>query len=385
MFRVPTHVAFGTGSLDRLPDVVRKLDVSRVVLVHGAGIGTTGWPERVMALLREADAEVQVYDTVECNPRDTTVDRIADLARAKNCEAVIGVGGGSTLDAAKAAAMLATNPGLCRDFEGPERYDNLPLPFIAVPTTCGSGSEVTWVSVINRLDERRKISVKGEAMFPSMALVDPDLLTTLPRSLIASTGADALTHAIEAYACRASNPLSDALAEKSVALLFEYLERAVTDISGDHPAREQVMRASLLAGMAFGNADVASVHCLSESIGGVLPEAPHGVANAVLLTAVLRFQIEAVVDRLEGLGATMQPARSEATGVGSERGAEGFVTALDMLFDSIGIPQFEALGLAEHEFPLVAELAQTNGSNASSPRPMTARDYREILETVAST
>lgn len=385
MFRVPTHVAFGTGSLDRLPDVMRKLDVPRVVLVHGAGIGATSWPERVVALLRKANAEVQVYDTVESNPRDTTVDRIADLARAKGCDAVIGVGGGSTLDAAKGAAMLATNPGLCRDFEGPERYNNLPLPFIAVPTTCGSGSEVTWVSVINRLDQRRKISVKGEAMFPSVALVDPDVLTTLPRHLVASTGADALTHAIEAYVCRASNPVSDALAEKAIALLFIHLERAVLDISRDQLAREQVMRASLLAGMAFGNADVASVHCLSESIGGVLPDAPHGLANAVLLTAVLRFQMEAVMDRLEGLGATIQPARNEATGVGGERGAEGLVTALDRLFQSIGIPKFETLGLAEREFPLVAELAQANGSNASSPRPMAARDYREILETVAST
>jgi alcohol dehydrogenase len=155
VFRVPTHVWFGTGSLDHLPEVVSELDASRVVLAHGSGIGATGWPERVLTLLCQAGADVQVYDTVESNPRDTTVDRLANLARTERSQTVIGVGGGSTLDAAKAAAMLATNPGRCRDFEGPNRYENPPLPFIAVPTSCGSGSEVTWVSVINRLDERR--------------------------------------------------------------------------------------------------------------------------------------------------------------------------------------------------------------------------------------
>ncbi len=193
-----------------------------------------------------------------------------------------------------------------------------------------------------------------------------------------------MTHAIEAYVCRASNPVSDALAEKAIELLFAYLERAVMNISGDRLAREEVMRASLLAGMAFGNADVSSVHCLSESIGGVRPDAPHGVANAVLLTPVLRFQMESIRNRLNELGETIRAGRGEPTGDRGNGKAEGFMRGLASLLQTVGIPGFETLGLPEEEFRLVAELAAVNGSNASSPQPMAAPDYLQILKTAAS-
>ena len=141
-------------------------------------------------------------------------------------------------DAAKAAAMLLPNGGSCRDYEGKNRFTRAPLPFVAIPTTCGTGSEVTWVAVITDPDRSWKMSLKGDGMFPDWALVDADLIATLPASLVAWTGLDALTHALEATTCRAANPASDALAEKAISLLLRYLRRAVADVAGDAEARE---------------------------------------------------------------------------------------------------------------------------------------------------
>ncbi|PYQ63257.1 MAG: 1,3-propanediol dehydrogenase, partial [Acidobacteria bacterium] len=267
-FRVPTRVLLAPGALVRLPEIVAGYQPGRVLMVTDSGIEETGIPERVWQALAENEIEAITFDDVEPNPRASTVDRLADWGREEGVSLVLGIGGGSVLDAAKAAAMVITNGGAAASYEGRDRYTEKPLPFLAVPTTCGTGSEVTWVSVLTVEERHAKISVKGETMFPDWAIVDADLLRTLPGRLVAWTGADALTHALEAATCRLANPVSDALAEKAISLLLKYLRRAAADIAGDAEAREAVMRASTLAGLAFGNADVAAVHCLSETLGG---------------------------------------------------------------------------------------------------------------------
>ncbi|MFL6233324.1 MAG: iron-containing alcohol dehydrogenase, partial [Thermoanaerobaculia bacterium] len=307
---------------------------------------------------------------VEPNPRAFTVDRLAAWGREEGATLVVGVGGGSVLDAAKAAAMVITNGGSAADYEGPNRFTEKPLPFIAIPTTCGTGSEVTWVSVLTVEERHAKISVKGEGMFPDWAIVDADLIRTLPGRLVAWTGADALTHAVEAATCRLANPVSDALAEKAVALLLKYLRRAAADISGDAEAREAVMRASTLAGLAFGNADVAAVHCLSETLGGRW-NLPHGLANAVLLLPVLRYNLAACTDKLASLDIALPP--------GSGTGAEGVLRAIEELVRDLGIPQFRELGIPEDTYPWIAERAAQNGSNASNAREMGVAEYLELL------
>ena len=262
-YRMPTRVHIAPGCRERLPEVAASLGLDRVLLVVDPGLEATPWPEEVRRLLDDAGVGSQTFDQVEPNPRTATAARIAAGLSAGGSGGVVALGGGSVLDAAKAAAMLATNRGSAEDYEGANRYSIPPLPMIAIPTTCGTGSEVTWVSVLSHEASRRKISVKGETMFPDQALVDADLIATLPRDLIAWTGLDALTHALEATTCILANPVSDALAEKAIVLLFEYLERAADDVEGDGEAREAVMRASTVAGLAFSNADVAGVHCLS--------------------------------------------------------------------------------------------------------------------------
>jgi alcohol dehydrogenase len=369
-FRVPTRVLMAPGCLGRLPEIVAGYAPERVLMVTDPGIEETGLPERVWEALAEIQIEAITFDDVEPNPRASTVDRLAEWGREEGASLVLGVGGGSVLDAAKAAALMITNSGRVADYEGLDRYAEKPLPFLAVPTTCGTGSEVTWVSVLTVEERQAKISVKGETMFPDWAIVDADLLRTLPGRLVAWTGADALTHAVEAATCRVANPVSDALAEKAVSLLLRYLRRAAADIAGDAEAREAVMRASTLAGLAFGNADVAAVHCLSETLGGRW-NLPHGLANAVLLAPVTRYNLAACADKLATLEAVLPP--------GSGKGAEGVLQAIEDLVRDLGIPQFRDLGIPATDHPWIAERAARNGSNASNPREMGAEQYLELL------
>jgi alcohol dehydrogenase len=358
------------GCLDQLPEIVAGYAPERVLMVTDPGIEETGCPERVWQALAEREIEAITFDDVEPNPRAATVDRLAKWGKEEGASLVLGIGGGSVLDAAKAAAMMMTNGGSVMDYAGRDRYAEKPLPFIAVPTTCGTGSEVTWVSVLTVPERHAKISVKGETMFPDWAIVDADLLVSLPGRLVAWTGADALTHAIEATTCRIANPVSDALAEKAIALLLKYLRRAAFDIAGDPEAREAVMRASTLAGLAFGNADVAAVHCLSETLGGRW-NLPHGLANAVLLAPVTRYNLEACENELAKLESVLPP--------GSAPGAEGVLQAIEELVRDLGIPQFRDLKIPEDAHPWIAERAAQNGSNASNAREMGMEQYLELL------
>ena len=349
------------------------------MFVTDAGLCGTQWFDVFSALLREADVVVDVFDEVEPNPRTRTAARAAAMARSRGVDGVVGVGGGSVLDAAKAVAMLVRNPGReVAEFAGRERFDARPVPFVAVPTTCGTGSEVTWVSVLTDEVNATKISIKGEAMFPTQALVDADVIATLPPHLIAWTGLDALTHAVEATIGRAANPVSDALAESAIRGLFTYLPRCVADPHTDRLAREAVMRASTIAGLAFGNADVGAVHCLSESLGGMYDVA-HGLANAILLAPVLRDHGESVRPRLAALSKLVPDELRQS--VRAEDDAGVFVDAVDSLVRMLDIPAFQSLGVPAADYPRLAAAAEANGSNPSNPRPtvMVAADYLEIV------
>lgn len=370
-FRVPTKTVVEPGCFDRLPEVARELTSGRgggrALLVTDRGLAATPWPEVAEAALRGAGFDVLLEDGIETNPRHETIDAVAARAREAEVSLVVGLGGGSVLDAAKAAAILVPNGGSIVDYEGRDRFSRPSLPFVAIPTTCGTGSEVTWVSVVTHAERRAKLSVKGEGMFPAWALVDADLVATLPGRLVAWTGMDALTHALEAYVSRRANPVSDALAEKAVELCFAYLRRAAAAPAGDAEARQAMMLASTLAGMAFGSSDVGAVHCLSETLGG-LYDVPHGLANAVLLGPVLRYSLEAAGPKLEGLAAARGP-----------EGADRVVVEVEALVRDLSIPSFAALGVPRADFPEIARRAVANGSNPSHPRPMTEESYLEVL------
>ncbi|MFN7962165.1 MAG: iron-containing alcohol dehydrogenase [Thermoanaerobaculia bacterium] len=378
-FRSPTRTFLEPGCLVRLPEVAAELSAQRLLLVVDPGLAATPWPERARGSLLEVGLAVETFQEVEANPRAETVERIASAVSAFEADGVVGLGGGSVLDAAKAAAMLATNPGRLVDFEGRNRFSRPALPFIAIPTTCGTGSEVTWVSVITVPERRAKVSVKGDGMYPRVALVDAELLASLPGRLVAWTGADALTHALEATTGLVSNPASDALAAEAIELLWRYLPRAARDIAGDGEARRAVATASTLAGLAFGSADVAAVHCLSETLGG-LYDLPHGLTNAVLLSPVLASHDKAVEARLAELA-----ERLDLVGEARSRraAARRFLACLGEWLEDLEIPDFTALEVPEQDFDEIARRSAANGSNGSNPRPMGPAEYRQILERLA--
>lgn len=375
-YRMPTRVHIEPGCLERLPEATRQLYMDRVLLVVDPGLAATEWPAKAQYLLDAVALPNIVFDRVDPNPRTETVTELAGILREESITGVVALGGGSALDAGKAAAMLATNELKIEQYEGKDRYANPPLPFIAIPTTCGTGSEVTWVSVLSHQATRSKISIKGESMFPDQALVDADLLTTLPPRLVAWTALDALTHSIEATISTAANPVSDALAEKAIALIFRYLHQAAADIVGDFEAREAIMRASTLAGLAFGNADVAAVHCLSEGLGGMYDFA-HGLLNAQLLRPVLQYHRPVIEHRLSDL-ARLLPI--PYTGDSSSEGADHFFAQLEALEKGCDLPPITSLKIPIEDFPRIAERAVRNGSNRSNPQPMSAGSYLEILE-----
>ncbi|MEM8964053.1 MAG: iron-containing alcohol dehydrogenase [Acidobacteriota bacterium] len=375
-FRLPTHVHIAPGASQHLADVTKSLDARRVLFVFDPGLAATDHPQRMQKDLADAGVHVESFDAIEPNPRTTTAEAAGALAAEHKLEAVIGLGGGSTLDAAKAAAMLATNPGPAASFAGVGKYHSRPLPFIAIPTTCGTGSEVTWVSVLSDPSRRTKVSVKGLGMFPDQALVDADLLRTLPTALVKWTALDALTHALEAYTCNRANPVSDILAERAIVSIWRFIGRAAADIEGDDEARARIMQASTVAGISFGNADVASVHCLSESLGG-LYDLPHGKTNAILLYPLLQFNRPYIDARLARLFELIEPDADVKTDVVHR--ADFFMEELLTLLTGLDVPHFSTLEVPTDDYPMIAAQAAANNSNSSNAKKMTASKYETLL------
>jgi len=369
-FQVPTKVYFGPGKITQLKDIVEaELQATRLLLVTDKGIRESGIAEKVTSLF----PDIPVFDEIEQNPKHPTIDKAGNLARELRPGLIIGLGGGSALDAAKAVALLATNPGSIEDYEGRARYKTPPLPVLAIPTTCGTASEVTWVAVITHTGRKFKMSIKGPLMFPAVALVDPDLLATLPASLVASTGMDALTHAIEAYTVKPATYITDIFARASLKYIFQSIEEAYDDIKGNAKAREKIMLGSMLAGFAFGNSDVGAVHCIAESVGSLF-DTPHGAANAIFLPYVMEFNMPvaarrfAEISRLAGIHE-----------VDDYEAAQLLIQKIRNLSRKLKIPSVKEIGLEEMHFPEIAQKSFANNSNPSNPREARAEDYIQIL------
>jgi alcohol dehydrogenase len=376
-FRIATNVQMGNGSSANLISAVRAIGGRRITVVTDPGVRATGMVDRLLEPVLAAGIAVDVDDNVMPNPRDTDCDLGAHRAREHGADLVVAIGGGSPIDQAKAIAMLVTNGGIARDWQMKRPFEVDPLPLIAIPTTAGTGSEVTRVSVITDTRRMFKMTMGDPRMAPAIAFIDPALTVSVPKGTTAATGMDALTHAIEAYTCTVHNPVSDGLALRAMRMIAEHLVPVVDD-GANLAAREGMMYASTIAGMAFGNADVAAVHCISEAIGG-LYDTPHGVANSVFLPWVFAFNVEANVKRHAEV--------AEAIGVGRDGRSDDAVAAegarrLADLGERIGIPRFADLpGVDPADFDRIAEASEANGSTPSNARPITRADYRHILET----
>jgi alcohol dehydrogenase class IV len=374
-FRVATSVQMGNGCSANLLATVRAAGGRRVTVVTDPGVRATGMVERIIEPIKAAGIAVDIDDNVKPNPRDVDCDTGATRAKEHGSNLVVAIGGGSPIDQAKAIAMLVTNGGVALDWQMKRPFEVDPLPLIAIPTTAGTGSEVTRVSVVTDTGRMFKMTMGDPRMAPIVAYVDPALTVSVPKGTTAATGMDALTHAIEAYTCTVHNPVSDGLALRAIRMIAKHLVPVVDD-GGNLAAREGMMYASTIAGMAFGNADVAAVHCISEAIGG-LYDTPHGVANSVFLPWVFDFN--------KGADPRRHADVAEALGIARDGRTDDAVAAegarlLEDLAERIGIPRFADLpGVDPADFDRLAEASEANGSTPSNARPITRADYRHIL------
>lgn len=369
-FEMPTRIEYGMGVVEDLCRETERLDAHRVLIVTDKGVRRAGLDALVVRLLNDAGVEHVIYDGVEPNPKDRNVEEGTALALEHGVDVMVALGGGSPIDCAKAMAVLATHGGRIKQYEGRGKVTRPVLPWIAIPTTAGTGSEVTFSSVITDTENKYKMTVKSPLMAAKVALVDPDLTVTVPPPITAATGVDALTHAIEAYTVTCSEPISDAVALQAIEIIAQHLRGAVRD-GGDRQSRAGMMVGSLLAGIAFSHSDVGSVHCMAESLGGVY-DLPHGVCNAVLLPYVMEYNMNYCRDRYARVAKAMdaQP---------SADGAAAAVDAVKALCADVGLPAFSTLGVKVSDLDFLAKMSAKNGSTPSNPRPMSKEDYMEVF------
>jgi alcohol dehydrogenase len=374
-FSIPTQIQFGPDSSRQAGSVTKSLIASRenatktsVLVIIDPGIKEALWVKGILASIQESGLQYLSFDDVKPNPRDEDVYLAALVIKENNIGAVVAIGGGSTIDTAKTAALLATHGGKVNDYAGWAKVPGPVLPLVVIPTTAGSGSEATCWAVITDSRSHNKLAIGDRHLAPAVALVDPALTLSLPANLTAATGMDVLTHAIEAYLSALSSPVNDLLALEAIRLVAANLRQVVTN-GDDLDAREAMMLASTLGGIVINNADVAGVHCLSESMGS-LYDAPHGLLNAILLPYFMVFWQKGCVERYahiaEAFGAAPNPDEAVAQVITLNRWLK--------------FPSLTEVGVKPRDLQQLAETAASNVSNSSNPIPMVASDYQKILE-----
>lgn len=376
-YHMPTRIQFGVGEAENLPQYLNDMGFKRLLLVTDPGVLKAGLVSPIVERLQKSGIMLEVFDQVAQNPRDTDCLQGAHAFTAMDAAAVLAIGGGSAIDTAKTIALFAKSGGTASEYaDGVLPYHAI-APIICLPTTAGTGSEVTRSAVITESSTHRKMTLKHANMRPSLAVLDPLLTLSLPRAVTAATGVDALVHAIEGFTCTVTNPLSKAYGAQAMPTIIKALPHAVQD-GQNLEARTQMLEGSLLAGLSFGNADVAAVHCLAEALGSVY-DTPHGVANAIFLPHVLRFNAEGHAVLHAELARIMHfasDADSDETAV--QKMIEGIFAYTQKLL----IPLLRDLpNVAPKDFDHLVELAHANGSTPSNVRKISKTDYRTILET----
>ncbi|MCF7916088.1 MAG: iron-containing alcohol dehydrogenase [Spirochaetaceae bacterium] len=372
-FILPTEIEYGSGAAGKLPQELVSRGVGSVLLITDKVILSQAFTTGIVESIAAEDIRVAVYDGVEANPKDRNVEEAATQARNLRADAIVAIGGGSPIDCAKAVSVVAGNEGSVRSFSDSSRIFGEVLPLYTIPTTAGTGSEVTFSSVITDTRDKFKFTIKSPKIAPRVAYIDPLLTHSMPAALTAATGLDALTHAIEAITAKVANPLSDAAALHAIELINAHLVTAVVDPSNAE-ARDGMMTGSLLAGIAFSHSDVAGVHCIAEALGGKY-DAPHGVCNALVLPVMMEYNIDFALERYARI--------AKAMGLKFEEPADGAslaVRRVEQLAEELGLPEFRSLGVQTEDLQELAENSARNGSNKDNPRPMGTDDYLKVLQ-----
>ncbi len=357
----------GEGIAARLADF---LPAGPVLFVTDAALLGLGLPRAALAALRKAGHDIVLFDAVEADPSAATISAAVEAGRVAGATCVVGFGGGSPMDVAKLAAYLLGSGDDLDTIYGVDQAHGVRLPLALVPTTAGTGSEATPISIVT-VGESEKKGVVARPLIADVALLDPGLTAGLPRHVTAATGIDAMVHAIEAYtSARLKNPISDLLAREALRLLWANLQRAC-DTPEDIAAREAMLLGSHLAGVAFSNAPVGGVHALAYPLGGHF-HVPHGHSNALMLRQVLRHNVSGAAALYAELGAV----------IGASGGAEGFILALEAKMLATGLPlELQSLGIGHNQLPLLAsEAMKQQRLLINNPVPITEDDALRLYQ-----
>ncbi len=378
-FRAAGEITFGVGSVNRLGSAVRKTGGKKVLVVVDPGFAKTGSFTRVIQSLEREGLSFVLFDRVEPEPRTVVADQGGEVARKEKCDFVLGVGGGSAMDTAKAAAFLATNGGRARDYQG---LDKVPRPGLLkgmVPTTAGTGSEVTFTAVFINEEEKKKAGINSPHLYPEMSVLDPELTLSLPPAVTAFTGMDALAHAIESYTSKAAHSLSEMFSLEGIHLIGKSLRRAVEEGS-NLDARSDMLLGSLMAGIGLANAGVTAVHSLSYPLGGRF-RVPHGVGNGLLLPAVMEYNALFLPEKFAKIAGAMG---EKTEGLSAKNAALLAVESVKSLARDIQVPmRLSDLGIPESAFPEMAEEAlKVTRPLENNPRPVSFEDAIQVYRSV---
>lgn len=374
IFEMPQKLVYGKDALKNLGDCAKQHG-DKVLIVSDQVMEKLGYLDTITKNLEQAGLQTVSYLGANTEPSDIYVDEALTLFNDNQCEVIVTVGGGSCIDTAKAVAVVATNGGYIGDYMKDKIATKAPVPLIAIPTTAGTGSEVTDVTVINDTTHHIKMMIKQSAFLPKVALVDPALTLTSPQNVTAATGLDALCHSMESYFSRKAQPMTQTFSLAAIEKIMSYLEQAYQDGS-NFEARNAMSLAATQAGLAFSNASVTLIHGMSRPIGSLF-HVPHGISNAMLLPAVLDYTRDAAIEPLSEIQHHLHP---EQTGTSAEL-ADRFIQSVKELCQKLAIPNLKDWGIEEKAFEdaldKMAEDALASGSPSNNPKIPT---HDEIVE-----
>lgn len=372
-FEVP-EIIFGRGLLSQIGSCARRLGGHKVFLVSDQGLFSAGWVDKAIKNIMDAGLEVIFYDNITPNPKDVEVEAGALEYIRHGADVIVGLGGGSAMDAAKGIAILVSNGGRIKDFEGSDKIFRPLPPLVLCPTTCGTGSDVSQFAIITDTEQHCKLTIMSRCVAPDISLTDPDTLETLPDEYVCTTATDALSHALEAFFSVASTSLTDVHAIKALRLVSTSLVEAVRERKAAD--LENLARASLHAGMAFSNSLLGIVHALAHPIGG-LYDANHGSINAVLLPEVIKYDIPVVTEKLPELAWGL----GHRTDGGTNTASEVVQETLGSMLEAAGAPRsLRSLGVVRKDLPELARKALKDVCIVTSPRQADEKDLLAILE-----
>lgn len=378
-FYLPTKLVFGVGAVkNKLADELKNFDSSTVLLITDKGVISAGLLNGIEETLKSQGIEYSIFDEVEPNPSTDTCVKAHKMATDIEADTLIAVGGGSSMDVAKATGILMNNGGILDNYEGVNKFSNPTPPMLFIPTTAGTGSEVTPFAVITIKKRNYKMTIVSSYCLPKVTLLDPTLISTLPAHVAAACGMDALTHAIESYLSLASSPATEAMAEKAINLIGKNLRCFVAN-RGNIEAASAMIVASNLAGIAFGISRLGNVHAMGHPLSGFF-NVPHGVANSILLPHVMKFNKLADNGKYRIIAELLG---EDVHGLTDYEAAEIAVSAVQKLSDDVGIPKtLKDFNVKPELIPQMAEDAMASGNIKVNPRTTTFDDVVKLYEAI---